>query len=62
MTRVELKGGDYTYVASGTTRLEQVFVYDEVGQSPKPLDRIRSAFLPRTRTSSKSRVGMISTS
>ncbi|WP_312193737.1 two-component system activity regulator YycH [Exiguobacterium sp.] len=44
MTRVELKGGDYTYVASGTTRLEQVFVYDEVGQSPQPLDRIRSAF------------------
>ncbi|ASI36814.1 MULTISPECIES: two-component system activity regulator YycH [unclassified Exiguobacterium] len=44
MTKVELKGGDYTYVATATPRLEEVFVYDEVGQDPKPLDRIRSAF------------------
>lgn len=44
MTKVELKGGDYTYVPSNPPRLEEVFVYDEVAQDPKPLKRIESAF------------------
>ncbi len=44
MTKVELKGGDYTYVPSGATKLEEVFVYDDISQDPKPLSRIESAF------------------
>ena len=44
MTKVELKGGDYTYVPSGATKLEEVFVYDDIAQDPKPLSRIESAF------------------
>ncbi|WP_214848595.1 two-component system activity regulator YycH [Exiguobacterium sp. s193] len=43
MTKVDLKGGDYTYVATAPPRLEEVFVYDEVGQDPKPLERIQNA-------------------
>lgn len=43
MTKVDLKGGDYTYVATASPRLEEVFVYDEVGQDPKPLERIQNA-------------------
>ncbi len=44
MTKVELKGGDYTYVPSIAPKLEEVFVYDDISENPKPLSRIESAF------------------
>ncbi|WP_114571925.1 two-component system activity regulator YycH [Exiguobacterium flavidum] len=44
--KITLESGRYFYAPSGTLRLEELLVYDDVESSPTPMNRIRAAFFP----------------
>jgi len=44
--KITLENGRYFHAPSGTVRLEELLVYDDVESSPTPMNRIRAAFFP----------------